>query len=172
MVSEVGSPNQRLMSRITRSTLPITEEMLKPAVIENVKSKLQVLRGVQAKYANQNKKEETTPLKTGDAVRIETSHRNWIAGKVIAETQNPRSVVVKTNDGKVIRRNSTHLHKTIAEIPTLPKATVPTPSEEENPSTTEETSENEGTKPPPANTDKAKTTRAGRTVKAPQRLDL
>uniref|UniRef100_A0A1Y1K3D1 Uncharacterized protein n=1 Tax=Photinus pyralis TaxID=7054 RepID=A0A1Y1K3D1_PHOPY len=110
------------MSRITRSTLPITEEMLKPAVIENVKSKLQVLRGVQAKYANQNKKEETTPLKTGDAVRIETSHRNWIAGKVIAETQNPRSVVVKTNDGKVIRRNSTHLHKTIAEIPTLPKA--------------------------------------------------
>ena len=110
------SPNQRLMSRITRSTMPCPKDQLKPS-IENVASEIYRSRKKQHEYANIGTKKAPT-ISIGDKVQMQTNHRNWCNGTVINNTPYPRSLMVQTANGSIYRRNTHHLRKTRAEIPT------------------------------------------------------
>ncbi|KAK9754844.1 hypothetical protein QE152_g865 [Popillia japonica] len=46
---------------------------------------------------------------------MQISHRNWVSGKVMKNTDKPRSHIIQTTDGRTYRRNTAHLHKTKAE---------------------------------------------------------
>ena len=80
-----------------------------------VSSELNKLRVQQGIYADRVAR-PAVPLNTGEKVRLQTGSREWIAAKVVANTQYPRSVIVETNNGKRYRRNNHHLHKTKANI--------------------------------------------------------
>lgn len=108
------SPNERLMSRITRSPIPTTEKMLKPRIVHGVRKELMKLRHLQKKYADRGTK-EGKQLQPGDKVRVQIEHRHWEEGEVTQGTGKPRSYMVKTADGQY-RRNSAHLHETKATI--------------------------------------------------------
>lgn len=109
------SPNQRLFSRNTRTTIPISKQQLQPKVIENVSEELTRLRLQQKRYADRVSS-PTKALKVNDKVTMQTGHREWKPAKVVEKTQYPRSVIVETAKGNRYRRNTHHLRKTKADI--------------------------------------------------------
>lgn len=111
----LGSPNQRLMSRTTRSTMPVSVQHLKPQVIENVSAELKCLRKKQKLYHDRNTR-PARELAVGDNVRLQQSPRNWTNATVTQTTNQPRSFIVRTdNNGKEYRRNTSQLHVTNAK---------------------------------------------------------
>ncbi|CAB4003660.1 Retrovirus-related Pol poly from transposon [Paramuricea clavata] len=80
-----SSPAQRLMSRRTKTLLPTTSKLLAPRVVENHDQEIVKGQERQAKYCNRGEKEERKKTK---------------------------SYEVETQDGRVLRRNRSHLRKT------------------------------------------------------------
>ena len=113
------SPMERLCSRKSRTILPIATEDLKPKVVEGVTDELKKLRIEQGVYADRISN-PMEPLQVGEKVRMQKGHRDWVPAKVVAETEFPRSVVVRTDEGKSYRRNYHHLRRTKSETRTMP----------------------------------------------------
>lgn len=183
---QIGSPNQRLMSRMTRTNLPTSNENLKPKIVENVSEELKKLREKQKFYSDRTSR-VTKDVEKGDKIRVQFGHRNWLSGQVTENTENPRSVIIQTDSGKTFRRNTSQLHKTKATITETP---VLIPTLNNNNAAPEEAREDptpsspapEVTAPPenkiqdnrqylPAH-DPVRTTRLGRVIKPVQRMNL
>lgn len=113
---KLRSPAERLFSRKTRTTLPTTKDQLKPEVIQGVSEELRKLRIEQGIYADRVSN-PMKPLEVGDQVRLQKRHREWVQAKVEAKTEFPRSVIVKTTDESLYRRNYHHLRRTKANVP-------------------------------------------------------
>lgn len=111
----LGSPNQRLMSRTTRSRIPVTEEQLKPRIVNNVDQQLAALRELQKYYHDRNAR-PSKQLDVGDQVRLQQGNRDWTGATVTSKTNAPRSYILRTDAGQIFRRNSKHLHATQAKI--------------------------------------------------------
>ncbi|GBP14486.1 Uncharacterized protein K02A2.6 [Eumeta japonica] len=112
----LGSPNQRLFSRVTRSPIPTTENNLKPKLIKGVPTELQLLRETQVKYSN---KHTTRPVnfEINDKVRHKVAHRQWEGARVVEKPEDlRRSLIIQTDKGQTLRRNFSHLHRTQADI--------------------------------------------------------
>lgn len=121
----IPSPNERLMSRITRTTIPIAEKKLQPKISTNVHENLKAAREKQKEYADQHSK-QAPPLKVGDNVRIQQAHRNWTNATIVQKTPHPRSYIVQREDGSQLRRNTSHIRPTEATItPNSSTAMIP-----------------------------------------------
>lgn len=108
------SPAQRLFSRRTRIPfIPIAKDELQPKVIEGVIKELEILRMKQKSYADRGTRPKA-PLQVGDEVMMKTGHRQWQQATVIANTEQPRSVIVKKENTEY-RRNNFHLKKIKSE---------------------------------------------------------
>lgn len=141
------SPNERLFSRQTRSILPNEVANLKPKNITGVTEELKELRLNQKRYVDKIAVPRV-PFEIGNEVRMQTNHREWQPARVVEITQNPRSVIVETPDGRKYRRNNTHLHKTRANIPT--SINIPTQSSPDAPSNDAQASMNLGSPSTPS----------------------
>lgn len=115
----LGSPSQRLMSRATRSIIPVDEQQLKPKVIDDVSAQLQLLRDKQKEYHDKHTK-PARELAVGDQIRLQQDNRKWIGATVLSSAEKPRSFMVRTDDGSVFRRNTSQLHPTRANIERSP----------------------------------------------------
>lgn len=113
--NNLGSPNQRLFARATRTIIPIAENLLKPKIIENVPEELKRQREKQKVYADYHAR-EPPKLENGDKVRIQVDHRQWKGAEVIRQGDNERQMIVKSTDGQIYRRNTSQLHKTEADF--------------------------------------------------------
>ena len=104
-----SSPVQRLMNRRTKTLLPTKETLLKPQIPRYAPGQLQALKQRQSYYYNRGAK-DLKPLNTGDAVRIAPSqgHGNWRKG-IVQEEVGTRSYNVETEEGQTYRRNRRHL---------------------------------------------------------------
>ena len=87
--------------------------MLKPKVQEDVKEKLIKQKSKQTKYYNRTSK-ELPPLQSGEIVRDAPEQgdreRKWFKARV-EEQVDIRSYEVRTEDGKLYRRNRRHLRQ-------------------------------------------------------------
>lgn len=106
MVSPAGlqnSPCQRLMSRRTRTLLPVAASLLYPEVSEGVKERLQRKR--QKAKSNFDRSGKLLPdLDVGQEVRVRGQRdKTWKLGKCL-EKLSDRSFMVQTN-GEKIRRD-------------------------------------------------------------------
>lgn len=112
------SPVQKLMSRRTRTTIPTTEALLKPGVIdgvyENIKRKRQ-----QAKAAYDKHAKPLPKLHVGEPVRLQPVNPKalWEKGSCVAKI-GPRSYLIETESGNLYRRN----HKFIRQDPSQEQA--------------------------------------------------
>ena len=99
------SPVQKLMSRRSRTTIPTTEALLKPEVIdgvyENIKRKRQ-----QAKAAYDKHAKPLPELHVGEPVRLQPVNPKapWEKGSCVAKI-GPRSYLIETESGNLYRRN-------------------------------------------------------------------
>lgn len=105
----LGSPAERLMSRQTRTTLPISKSVLVPASKNNttVKDQLSKKRQCQKTYYDKSSK-ALRPLLQGEVVRLATSKGHDRIGLVKQLCDEPRSYLVQS-EGKEYRRNRKHI---------------------------------------------------------------
>ena len=118
-----SSPCQRLMSRRTRTLVPVTTNLLYPKVVDGVQDSLQLRRQKAKSYFDKNAK--TLPeLDIGQDVRVAGQRKKtWQPGKCL-EKLSDRSYLVQT-DRETVRRNREDLRprldadKTTSTAPSL-----------------------------------------------------
>ena len=113
----LGSPAQRLMGRRTKSIIPITEEFLKPQIIDpqTVQHELKQNKLKQKFYYDVHTK-CLSKLQVGDNVLMQRTGK-WRPSKVICVRQEtPLSYDIMTPNGQTYRRNRHHLKKVRKEI--------------------------------------------------------
>ena len=112
----LGSPAQRLMGRRTKSIILITEELLKPQIIntQTVQHELKQNKLKQKNYYNVHTK-CLSKLQVGDNVLMQRVGK-WRPAKVICvQQETPRSYDIMTTNGQTYRRNRHHLKKVCKE---------------------------------------------------------
>ena len=98
-----------MFGRRTRTLIPTTSELLKSKIVENVQGKLMKRKQLQAKHYNISAK-ELPPLSKGEIVCVKPTDRSGRWFKASVEQQvDVRSYEVRTEDGKIFRRNRRHL---------------------------------------------------------------
>ena len=118
----------------------MAQKLLKPKVSGNVQDKLMKRKELQTKYYNVGAK-DLASLKVGEVVRIKPfgySNR-WIKARVEGQAD-IRSYNVRTEDGRLYRRNRKHLRRTAetkivrpnSSMPLLPKPVTQQASSENN----------------------------------------
>ena len=105
------SPAQRMMSRSTRTTLPVSASLLKLHGVHNSSENILQRQAKQQKYCDKGSK-ALQQLHEGDRVKIQpvtSGQRFWTDRRVVKQVR-PRSYEVLV-DGKVYVRNRRHLRK-------------------------------------------------------------
>ncbi|KAK2551686.1 hypothetical protein P5673_027479 [Acropora cervicornis] len=98
------SPAQRMMSRSTRTTLPVSASLLKPHLVHNSSESILQKQAKQQRYYDKGSK-TLQQLHEGDRVKIQPvtpGQRFWTDGRVVKQY---------SSDGKVYVRNHRHLRK-------------------------------------------------------------
>ena len=109
------SPAELLMSRKLRSKLPLSKPQLKPRLANNAYGLLQHRQAKQKEFYDRNAK-SLKPLHPNDVVRVQRVGE-WHPGVVAKQHASPRSYIVTTPDGSVLRRNRSHLMATKDDHP-------------------------------------------------------
>lgn len=171
----IGTPAQRLYCRNLRSQIPATTQSLIPSHQNNITEELKNMRHNQAL----NNSQGSTPpqqLNIGQNVLTRIDKREWEPA-VVKEKIHSRSYNLEFNNGKVLRRNITNIKPTEAKVYQKPNLNldeseaiqnVPSsenPTTSANPTTTTQ-AENQQVNSPQIST------RSGRTIRRPLRLDL
>ena len=127
----LGSPAQRNISCRTRTTLPTTQTLLKPQVLnqQTVQHQLSEKRLQQKKYADKSAK-PLPLLHTGDNVCMQTPKGYGKPATITRLANEPRSYYVRSEKGTEYRRNRRHLLKVPTTVPATVDTTLPAISEE------------------------------------------
>lgn len=152
------SPNERLMSRKTRTLLPSSQSSLMPKVVHDVPQALQAAREQQKTYADRAAQSQK-PFSVNEPVLVKLSDKHWVPARISEVLPEPRSYVVETTFGQFLRRNSSFLRR--SSIPFQRSSPPPMPSVPPAPA--------QQSPQPPAT---LAATRTRRTIKPPTRLDL
>ncbi|KAB0791240.1 hypothetical protein PPYR_03040 [Photinus pyralis] len=99
------SPAQLLMSRICRTKLPISADLLKPTLCKGVREKLQLRLANNEKYYNKTATDLKTLKPDQNVTVFNHIDKTWTPGKIIDIAQNPRSYKVLDENGAVVIRN-------------------------------------------------------------------
>ena len=97
------SPAQLLMSRASRTKIPVSQELLEPKLATKVKQQLEACQQNQAHYYNQGAK-PLTAVKPQEVVRLRQG-TTWIPALVNEKAETPRSYLVTTATGQQYRRD-------------------------------------------------------------------
>ena len=195
------SPAQRIFGRRTKTLLPTSSRLLKPKIPEDVDQKPKLQKAKQNVNYNQGAR-ELDDLHPGDIVRLQPlgsigKDKQWAQARVEAKVD-IRSYQVRTEDGRVFRRNRKHLRRTreqleratvhpqqeagmnpIENTPAAPQNNAPTPPVEEQPvpksTPAKETPKEPGQHDLPKESKQGSgtaviKTRSGRVVKTPSRF--
>ena len=108
-----SSPAQRMFGRRTRTLLPTSKDLLEPQLVRDVRERKLQRKEVQTRYFNRNVK-ELPSLTEGDVVRMKPQasdgKQRWAKAQVQQQVD-VRSYAVRTEDGRLFRRNRRHLRQ-------------------------------------------------------------
>lgn len=102
------SPAQILMSRCLRTKLPATVSILQPKIIQ-FQDTLKIKRD-KSKFYYDRQTRERPDFSEGESVLLRVNNI-WEPAKIVKKCKNPRSYLIKTVRGNILRRNSFHLRK-------------------------------------------------------------
>lgn len=175
-VANYKSPAQLSMGRRLRSILPCTTSHLIPETICHSETQIRFQKKQAEQKANYDKSTvQLPPFQTGETVRIKREGE-WKPAKVIEVADTPRSYIVETSEGAVLRRNRRHLHKDTSQDQSSTKVNMETNVEinretKQSTSNVEQQSQSSGSPQQQANNvEEGYRTRSGRLVKVPNRL--
>ena len=124
---------QRLFGRRTKTLLPTSNRLLKPKIPEDIDQKIKLQKAKQSLYFNEGAK-ELEELRPGDIVRIQPKksqvgkQKDWTRAKVDGKVD-IRSYQVRTEDGRIYRRNRRHLRRTQEVVCNREDDVIPPPRE-------------------------------------------
>lgn len=159
----IPSPGELLYNRRLRANLPIRVRNTVPQR-DTVQEQLIRRQETQKLYHDQHAQHDLPPLHTGQHVRIQDQTTNlWSPASVQDVCNEPRSYVVATPTGSVLRRNRRHISEAPQQRQSVcdtnhsvqPQSPIKTPSAAVN-------------KPSTTRTE----TRSGRLIKPVNRLDI
>ncbi|KAK0145197.1 hypothetical protein N1851_015902 [Merluccius polli] len=105
----LGSPAERLMSRQTRTTLPVSKRLLVPKSKDNTVVTAELIRKrLSQKQCYDKSSRPLRPLHHGEIVRMQTPHGHDRLGTIKAICKEPRSYIVQSEGGEY-RRNRRHI---------------------------------------------------------------
>ena len=108
-----SSPAQRMFGRRTRTLLSTSKELLEPQLVRDVRERKLQRKEVQTRFFNRNVK-ELPSLNEGDIVRMKPQasdgKQRWAKAQVQQQVD-VRSYAVRTEDGRLLRRNRRHLRQ-------------------------------------------------------------
>ncbi|XP_022806614.1 uncharacterized protein K02A2.6-like [Stylophora pistillata] len=115
-----STPAQRLFARRSCILLPMARHLLQPKVTPHVHRNLQLSQNKQSFFFNRGAK-DLQPLGDGDVVRVRPlpGHSRWFKAQVSCQ-EAPRSYQVHTEDGRVYRRDRSHLYKVPENFQAMP----------------------------------------------------
>jgi hypothetical protein len=112
---ELGSPNQRLFSRQTKSILPITQTQLKPLVVQKVHDNLKIERDKQKNVYDRNAVQRKSPNENDTVMVQHPTKKTWEPGEIL-QKESDRSMIVRTENGQ-FKRNMKLIRKLPSRIP-------------------------------------------------------
>ena len=122
--TKLGSPAQRLMSRQTRTTLPVSSKLLEPHMHEPQQVKAQLLKKrLSQKLCYDKTSRPLQPLMQGQFVRLQTPQGYNRTGMVKEICKEPRSYLVHS-EGRLYRRNRRHILPVVESAPAQPTQRV------------------------------------------------
>ncbi|KAK7098352.1 uncharacterized protein [Littorina saxatilis] len=149
--SSIPSPLEILTGRKARSNMPIKLNSLP----NSIREELQDRQNVQKMYHDRHAK-DLPVLQPGQQARVQDYQTGkWIPATVTGPRAEPRSYQLATQQGQMLRRNRVHIRDVPQAVEATPKPPQQEPLQQQLPSQAGAT-----------------TTRSGRIVKAPQKLDL
>ena len=165
--AHLPSAMEILNGRKARSNLP--EKPIKPSP-NNIREELQHRQMVQKMYYDRNAK-DLPDLTPGQQVRHQDQSGKWQEATVLEKCDEPRSYLVQTPRGQELRRNRVQL-RDVPQPPVL--ATTPAGNAKTAANTMPAANANPtaSTKAPTQDKLRQNTTRSGRLVKPPKKLDL
>ncbi|XP_077512745.1 uncharacterized protein LOC144123906 [Amblyomma americanum] len=119
--------NKRLMGRQTITLLPVPAQHMVPEMVPSrtVHSRLQETRQCQRSYCNRGSR-HLPPLSQGQQVTAyDTLHRTWAPAIFLRPAETPRSAILKTEDGREIRRTRKHIRDVTPRPDDLPASGDP-----------------------------------------------
>lgn len=116
-VSQLGvSPSQVLLSRRTRTKIPIKDSLLQPKLQLEIETKLHESQRIVKTYHDQTAKYKSD-LSEGDNV-VYRRNGLWQSAHIVRKHESPRSYIIKNENQNLLRRNRSHLRKSF-NIPTF-----------------------------------------------------
>lgn len=172
------SPSQLLNSRMTKTKMPVSSELLIPKLCEDVVTKLQGKRNANKKYFDKSAR-DLRPLDSENDVTIFNHiNKTWEPGKIISSHDAPRSYNVRDSNGNVVRRNRVDLNPSLNPFQNTYKNEVDNEPSLCTPSTFAENHDFDNDAHAPKTVvnetllNKPSCSRYGRIIKKPTRLDL
>ncbi|XP_055915549.1 uncharacterized protein K02A2.6-like [Eupeodes corollae] len=175
----IGTPAQRLYCRNLRSQIPATTQSLIPSQQNNITEELNNMRHNQA-INNSHGSTPPQQLNIGQNVLTRIDKKEWEPA-VVKEKIHSRSYNLKFNNGKEFRRNITKIKPTKAKVYQKPNLDLDENEEIQNVPSSENPIDEKWISPNPTTTNQAenqqvnspqKSTRSGRIIRRPLRLDL
>lgn len=103
------SPAELLLGKKTRSKIPVMSHLLKQKNSDVAREKLLIRQNKSKQYYNQRTRQRPI-LEPKDNVTMQKG-RNWEPAVIIQKAHEPRSYIVKDENGRTYRRNASHLRK-------------------------------------------------------------
>lgn len=100
------APCQVLMSRLLRSKIPVSKDVLKPKMQLNVKDKITHYQNQSKSYYDKNSKVKKC-FKTPNVVYRKDGL--WKPAQIVGKAKGPRSYLIREENGRILTRNSHHL---------------------------------------------------------------
>lgn len=175
----IPSPAQIMFNRRLRTKIPTNEKLYKPKFYSHsyIKKQLEIRQNNMKKYYDRGAR-ELTDLNEGDVVKVKNFNENkWIDGIVLSKLDQPRSYKVVLSDSRnVIIRNRKHLvlvsKKTCSNKIVDKVLNYEIPHYEESSSNTSKEEQILDNVPNPVHLELLSRSKSGRTIKAPQKLNL
>ncbi|KAI8126889.1 hypothetical protein CVS40_3384 [Lucilia cuprina] len=107
------SPAELLMARNLRTKLPTVTQNLQSKLVDQkqYKNQLESQINKSAEHYNKTTKKYKT-VSTGDGVMFKMNNNSfWSQGEIISKCEEPRSFVVRDNEGTLYRRSEQHISK-------------------------------------------------------------
>lgn len=117
------SPCQLLMSRLTRSILPIHSELLIPKIVTGFNDFQDKRNIINRTHYNKSAKEYRYNFEEGQEV-VYLKDNVWIPAKIVSFHSTPRSYMIKDRNGNMLRRNSSQLKPSFTSVDVQPRRSV------------------------------------------------
>ncbi|XP_046675443.1 uncharacterized protein LOC124364195 [Homalodisca vitripennis] len=102
------APCQVLMSRVLRSKIPVSTDVLKPEVQIDVKGRIVKSQNKSKSYYDKSSIERHSFISPNVVYRKDAV---WKPAKILGKAKGPRSYLIRDENGRILTRNSIHLRQ-------------------------------------------------------------